>query len=443
MTLNRKFTLALFSLFISGLLNAQTLQLSLQDALNMAKENNLLNKQAEARIAEAKASFRMTNAVFLPEVELSHTGITTNDPLSSFGFKLKQEIVAQEDFAPDLLNNPDNIENFNSKVEFKQPIFNLDGIYARRAAKNQLEAVKLQSSRVMNNIYYEVKKAYYLLDLTQLSVEVLTNSVEVAQEVLRLLNEQEKQGYAKSADVLEASVRLEERKNQLSAAQNQQQAAHDYLAHLLGIDIYQEIETLDSLVSPEALLVFSDSTMQIEERSDIQSYKKQIEAGENMLRSNRMEFVPRVNAFGSMEWNDDKVFGTSASNYMVGASLSWKIFSGYKNVGAIQLSKAKLEEAKYGYDDYLSQSNIQINNALRNIKLAYQKIESGKLSREQARESLRIRSNRFAQGLEKTADLLMAETLASQKELEYIQSIYNYRLAIFEIEYLTENKIQN
>jgi outer membrane protein TolC len=93
------------------------------------------------------------------------------------------------------------------------------------------------------------------------------------------------------------------------------------------------------------------------------------------------------------------------------------------------------------YQDYLSQSQIQLNYAKRKLELTFKQIHSGKLASEQAQESLRIRTDRFEQGLEKTTDLLVAEALASQKNLEYIQSIYNYKQAVFEMELLLEKEI--
>ncbi len=433
--------LLFFSLLWHFSATSQIRTLSLSEALNLADENNLNTKSAEARMKAAKASYRMTNSVFLPGLSLSHTGISTNDPLSSFGFKLKQEIVQQADFNPASLNDPENIENYSTKLEIQQPVLNLDGIYARKAAKNQFEAMTFQANRVKENIHFEVKKAYYMLELAGSSVDVLKQSVAVAKDALRLTKDNEKQGFAKYADVLEATVRLDERKNQLLQAQNQLKTANEFLAHLLGLELNETIETTDALVQTPVQVFVDNKILNIEKRSDIQAYQKQIEAGENMVRSQKMKFVPRLNAFGSYEWNDHKLLGTAANNYMVGASLSWNLFSGYKNAGAVQHANAQLDEARFNYKDYLSQNQIQLNRTKRKLELNYNQIKSSKLSKEQAQESLRIRTNRFKQGLEKTTDLLMAEALASQKKLEHIQSIYNYKLSIFEMELLLEKDI--
>jgi len=416
-------------------------QLSLQEALQLAEENNLTTKSAEARELAARGQYRMTNSVFLPGLTVSTTGVTTNDPLSSFGFKLKQEIVTQADFDPALLNDPDRIDNFNTKLEVQQPLLNLDGIYARKAAKNQYEAMSLQTQRVKANIRYQVKKAYFMLELAQNAVGVLKTSVKVAEDALKLTKDNEAQGFVKHADVLEAMVRVDDRKNQLLEARNNLQSANEFLAHLLAVDLNTPIETTDSMIQSPALAVWQASETTLENRSDVQAIQKQIQGAENMLKSEKMKFVPRLNAFGAYEWNDSKLLGTSANNYLVGASLSWNLFGGYKNVGSTQHAKAQLQQAQYNYEDYLSQSQIQLNRAKRDVELKYQQVESGKLAKEQAAESFRIRSDRFAQGLEKTTELLMAEALSSQKNLEFIQAIYNYKEAVFQLELLLEKDI--
>lgn len=421
--------------------NSQTRRLSLEEALMLAAENNLTVKSAEAGKLAARGSYRMTNSLFLPGVSVNYTGMSTNDPLAVFGYKLKQERVSQTDFDPAVLNHPDAYENFNTRIEVQQPLLNLDGIYARKAAKSQYEALELQAKYTAQNIRYEVKKAYYQLELASMSVNVLEQSVKAADEALKLTQQNELQGLVKKADVLEASVRLEERHDQLRQAVSQHASASEYLAHLLGLNLSILIKPADTLVAELLQQDFTDRAGEIEHRSDLQAWQKQIEAGQNMLQSEKMKFVPRINAFGSYEWNDRKMAGLSVNNYMIGASLRWDLFSGYKNRGSVQQAGARLDQARLQYQDYLSQSRIQVNNAKRRATLSYRRVQSKELAREQAVESLRIRTNRFREGLEKTADLLMAEALASQKKLEYIQSVYDYREAIFELELLFEKEL--
>ncbi|MDD4193067.1 MAG: TolC family protein, partial [Mangrovibacterium sp.] len=415
-------------------------RMSVQEALALAAQNNLTIKSAEAGELAARASHRMTSAVFLPGVSVSYTGVSTNDPLSVFGFKLKQERVGQADFDPARLNHPDARENFSTRIDIQQPLLNLDGIYARKAAKNYYEAVSLQSGYTAAQIRYEVKKAYYQLELAAMSVQVLEQSVGAAEEALKLTEQNEQQGLAKKADVLEASVRVEERQDQLRQSDDQWKAAGEHLAHLLGLELGTRIEPSDTLVEDPAPERFSADPADIGNRSDVQAWQKQLEAGEAVLKSEKMKFIPRINAFGSYEWNEHKIAGSPVNNYMVGAALKWDLFSGNQNRGSVQQAAARLEEARHQYRNYLSQSQIQLNNAQRRAALSYRQVRSKALAREQATESLRIRTNRFREGLEKTADLLATEALTSQKKLEYIQAVYQYREAVFHLELLLEKE---
>lgn len=436
--LNLLLLLVSFSLPFQG--SSQVKRLSLEEALVLASENNLTVKSAKAGALAARGSYRMTNSLFLPEISVNYTGTLTNDPLSVFGYKLKQERVSQTDFDPAILNHPDAYENFNTSIQVQQPLLNLDGHYARKAAKNQYEAATHQTRYTAQNIRYEVKKAYYLLELAAMSVKVLKQSVKAADEALKLTQQNERQGLVKKADVLEASVRLKERQDQLRQAGNQREAANEFLAHLLGLDLSTRIEASDTLVQELPQQHFTDSVSEIGNRSDLQAWQKQIEAGQNMLQSEKMKFVPRVNAFGSYEWNDRQIAGLAVNNYLVGANLRWDLFNGYKNRGSVQQARAKLDQTRLQYQDYLSKSQMQVNNAKRRAKMSYYQLRSKEMAREQAVESLRIRTNRFREGLEKTADLLMSEALASQKKLEYIQSLYHYREAVFELELLLEKE---
>ena len=58
-------------------------------------ENNTSIKISEQEFIEARADYRQTNAVFLPNITASHTGITTTNPLMAFGSKLNQEVSIQ------------------------------------------------------------------------------------------------------------------------------------------------------------------------------------------------------------------------------------------------------------------------------------------------------------------------------------------------------------
>jgi outer membrane protein TolC len=165
---------------------------------------------------------------------------------------------------------------------------------------------------------------------------------------------------------------------------------------------------------------------------------KSSEAYAKMLQSTKMNFLPRLNAFGSYEWYDDTLFGTNAKGYLVGAQVSWVVFDGYKSIGKMEKAKADFQKSEIENQQYKAQSQLDLNKANRQLKDAENKVNLSKLILEQSQEAYRIRSNRFTQGLEKTTDLLQSETQMFQKELEFLQAVFEYNFTQEYVQFLTK-----
>ena len=405
------------------------------DVLSKVSENNTSIKISEEEFNAARADYRQTNAVFLPNITASHTGIATTNPLMAFGSKLNQEILTQNDFNPALLNDPSQIENYATKLEIQQPLINLDGIYQRKAAKSKMEAMSLKTERTQDYLVFEVDKAYMQLQLAYKAVAVLEKALEAANANKKLADDSFKQGYLQRADVLNVEVRVTEVQNQLQTAKSNVQNASNYLSFLMNDDTYVVYTPTDELTIATFTL---DDKMVSENRSDIKAMQLATNAYEAMNKADKMAFLPRLNAFGSYELYDDKIFQGDANGYLFGAQLSWDLFQGSKRFGKVQKSKAEFEKSKLEYKQYVSQSNLELNKAKRAFLDADNKLKLTTLALQQSEESLRIRTNRFKEGLEKTSDLLIAETQYAQKQLEYYQTIFEYNYTQAYLQFLTK-----
>ena len=429
--------LVLFFFFNILIINAQNEKLtSLEEVLTKVEEKNYTIKISEQDFNVAKADYKQTNAVLLPNISVSHSAISTTNPLMAFGSKLNQEILTQFDFNPNLLNDPDEIQNFATKIEVQQPIFNADGLFMRKAAKAKMNAIELQSIRTIDYIKLEVTKAYMQLQVAYKAVEVLEKAKEAALENKKIAENNFKNGYMQKADILSVEMHVTEVENQLITIKSNVKNSSDYLFFLMG-------ETSNEILKPstklEALVNTSlyDGQLSLN-RADIEAMEKSTEAYTNMHKANKMSYLPRLNAFGSYELYDDKLFGTNAKGYIVGAQLSWNVFEGFKRIGKTQKSKAELDKAELSLDQYKNQSQLEFNKAKRQLKDAENKLKLTNLAVEQSKEALRIRTNRFEQGLEKTSDLLISETQYLQKQLEYLQTVFNYNFTKAHVEFLTK-----
>ena len=433
--MNIKYIFTMLALLPGLWLQAQeTKPISLSEAIQLVKENNRGIKISQQEFLESRGDYRQTNSIFLPNVAVSHTGMTTTNPLMAFGSKLNQEIVTQSDFNPDFLNNPKRIDNFATKIEVEQPLINVDGIYQRKAAKKKMDATALQTDRTIDHMVLEVEKAYMQLQLAHQAVTVLESAQKAALANQKLANDSYKQGYLQRSDVLSVEIRVSEVNNQLQYAKSNVINASDYLAYLLN----EPLNTIFEPTDPLEISIPVQGNMEAvsKDRADIRAMELATEAYGEMLQADKMSLLPRLNAFGSYELYDDEIFSGDASGYLAGIQLKWDLFEGYKRFGKLQKSQATYEKARLEYDSYVSKSEMERNRAGRALKDAENKLNLTRLALKQAEESLRIRSNRFEQGLEKTSDLLTDEAQFSQKQLEYAQTIFEYNYAQAQLDFL-------
>jgi outer membrane protein TolC len=268
-------------------------------------------------------------------------------------------------------------------------------------------------------------------------VEVITKAKSLANENLKLIRDYYDQGLVQKADVLSVNVRVSEVENQLSYAISNVRNGSDYLALLLG-----EEEMDDRVFKPQdrvidSLIIAEYPTSLPESRKDLMAMQMSVEGYGRMLASGQMKLLPRINAFGSYQLYDENLFGFGADGYLLGVSLSWQIFDGNKNIGRVQKSRAQYEKAQLENDQYVQQSELELKKARRQLADAEKKVALSRLAYQQSSEAFRIKQDRFKEGLEKTTDFLMSETLMVQKELEYRQAIFEYNLSSEYIKFLT------
>jgi len=426
-----------FSILPSLGFGQDTLLISKADILQKISSQNLQLKISNEDFKSAKADYKQSNSLFLPNLSVSHTGILTTNPLMTFGSKLNQEILTASDFNPTLLNDPSRIQNFATKIEVLQPLINVDGLYQRQAAKAKMEAYQLQTERTKEYLGLESNKAFMQLQLAYKAVEVLEKAHLTANSSLKLVDNYFKQGMLQKTDLLSMQVGVTEIKDQLQYAKSNVQNASDYLASLLNEDFngktYKPKEQLTSTIEVESVgISFLDN------RKDVLAMTKSNMAYQKMYQSAKNNFLPRLNSFGSYELYDKNIFGFQAKGYLLGFQLSWNIFDGNKSIAKAQKAKADFQKSTLEVQEYKIKSQLEINRSDRQLKDAGNKVNLTKLALEQSQEAYRIRKNRFEQGLEKTSDLLQSETQQYQKELSYLQAIFEYNFTKQYIQFLTK-----
>lgn len=417
------------------------LSLSLEEALERARDESFPVRRADAQREAARARRRQALGVFLPQVTARERGVATTDPVNAFGLTLKQERFTQQDFAIGALNNPDRVDHFASEIEVRQPILNLDGLFERRAASSAARAATEQGERTRAVVTFRVKEGYYGLLLAERRIGVIDSALSAARANLEQARALFEQGLIDKADRLAAEVRVSELESQRTEAVAARENAGDQLRFLIGVDESVRVAPTDTLARETVRLGDLSVRTVNQRRSDMQALRHRVDAARQTVQSRWLAFVPTLNAQGTAGWYDDAPLGTRGQSWTVGVSLSWSLFEGYQQVGQAQEAEADLQRAQVALQEQALRNEVEITAAQRDLEAARQRIEQARRAVEQAKESLRIRSDRYAEGMARTTDLLQAEATLAERRLAYLRALYDHNRAVYRLELLTEQSL--
>lgn len=400
----------------------QSVHLTMDDAIS-----NSLNNNKEVQIAAidqeiAAATYKQTQAVFLPQVGASYTALTTNNPLNAFGFKLQQKLITQNDFDPDKLNHPGATPDFMAKVDIQQPLINMDMLYLRKSAQKQAELYQYKTQRTREFVIFEVQKAYMQLQLAYKAVDVLKEALKTAQEIQLFTSKRMEQGLLQKSDLLNVQVQVSAIESNLAEAESNIKNASDYLSVLMGKP-EGAVYIVGTMWPKETF--GNDSTVKVpDNRADFKAIEKAIEATDMIIKSGHMSYLPKLNAFASYQLNDKKPTGFGTDAYVDGIQLSWDVFKGSRTKSTIAIHKLERNKLTGQLDLQKEQGQMDLNKTRRDLVDARFKIQQQKSAVEHATEALRIVQNRYQQGLVNTTDVLMVQAQLSNQQLDYEQSVF-------------------
>ncbi len=419
------------------LLAQESVPLALEEAIALAIKNNkeIIMASLDERSAEAK--FKQTNAVFLPQIKVSYTALSTNNPLNAFGFRLQQESITPSDFNPELLNNPSTTHNFLTKAEWQQPILNIDMLYMRKAANEQRAIYAFKSQRTKEHLVFEVRKAYAQLQLAWQAKNVTEEALQAIHSIYTSTNNRFEKGYLQKSDVLNVQVQVAAAESQLAMAKSNVQNASDYLSLLMGTKAgtTYHVDLISGTTASDSIDTEVPST-----RADFQAMQSVVTAQDMIMKSSKTSYLPKLNGFAEYYINDKEAFGFRSNSYLAGAQLSWTLFNGMatqNKVTQLRIERDKtVEQMKYQKE----QSQLELNKTLRQREDALLSLRQYETAVTQASEALRILQNRYQQGLVTTNDMLQSQTVVSQQKLNYAQTLFNLSTTQAYLQFLTSTE---
>ena len=143
-------------------------------------------------------------------------------------------------------------------------------------------------------------------------------------------------------------------------------------------------------------------------------------------RGSYSPLLPQLSAAAG--YTDSKT-STQSKEYTAGVSARQSLFSGLKNEGGVQKSRADLEAAEAALAVIKAQVNFDLKNAYAQLLFAQQQAELTEVIASRRQENVRLIELRFESGREPKGSYLRSRALYRQADFEISQAARNLRVA--------------
>lgn len=415
-----------FALLLTGAVSAQeTLNLTLDKALEIALADNPTIKVADQEIVLKKVANKEAWMALLPE--LSVTG--------SWQYTIK---------APEMKLNgmsfrmgDDDVSTAAGVATLSLPIF-APAVYKSMSLTKTdilLAQEKARSSRL--DLINQVTKAYYQLMLTQDSYEVLQRSYALAEENYNVVKSRFEQGLVSEYDKISAEVQMRNVKPSVVSAENGVRLSKLQLKVLMGITEDINLVVTEKLNDYETM-VFTNQLDNDNFGLENNSTMRQFDLNADILKKNVglawSNFMPMLamslnGQYQSMYNNHWNVFDYSwvgSSQLMFNLSIPIFKASNFTKLKTARLQRTQLELNRVDTERKL---NMQVESYKSNMQASSEQVLSNKEAMNQADKALSISKKRYEVGAGTVLELNSSQVALTQSELTYSQSIYDYLTA--------------
>lgn len=401
----------LFSLFsFPQLMHAQTDSLFLTvDQLFERGVQYSLQLQADAmKESMAQERTRTARTARLPELQIGLKG----------GF-VGQPVVWERGLsAPLYPDAPDWSQNY--AIDLAQPLY---------------QGGKIRSAIHKADIEKQVAELQTLIDRAEIKLKLLNQYIEESELRLYDIRRMKKEGLITNNDVLRSEMQLTNDRLSLQETENSIVLVSQQLDILLGQDE-------NVLLRPDTALLYQAVALQSYDDYIVQAYannpvmkllRAQTELARNEIRSTKSFSLPGISLYASNTLARP-VSRTLAdmynNNWNVGVSVSYPLSSLYKNNHKIKESKMRMSLRKNEEEQKMQGIRMEVRSAFLRHREAMQRVEALKLSVRQAEENYRIMQNRYLNQLAILTDLLDANSVRLNVELQLVTArtrvIYTY-----------------
>jgi outer membrane protein len=418
----------LFTFFVLCLLpirlsQAETLQLTLEDCIQIALENNPQIEIARQQYFANQGALTQAKSFHWPQLS---AGVGYGRQYIDTEFPVTEDNVG------------------SGLLQISQLIFDFGKTTGLIDASSfNLQASGENLAQVYHDLVFDVKSRFYGVLEARRLIGVAEQAVSNFEQQLYRAQRFFESGVRTKIDVTNAEVNLSNEKLNLLRANADYKTSLVSLEQVIGTvpnnGDYEPITNeppTEELASQKPEL--SDSLEYLlqtaeDNRPGLKEFQFLIQAAEASITQARGDYWPTIDAVGDYN-NFETDLPSLSDQWQITARLNWEFFSGFETEGKVAEATARLREVQAGLRDFelevtrdVTDSYLRADENREGVDIADQTVEL-------AEENLRLAEGRYKAGIGDLLEFNDAQLLYTQNQSNLVITYYNYLTALARID---------
>ncbi len=412
------------------MLFGQERTLTLQEAIDIALENNYQLKQAANNRGLADTRVRSAQGDFLPNLNANLNG---------------RRDVGRQFIQEDLSFDDRTTYGVGGSISSNVTIFNgFTNIANLRRAEAERETQELELERLRENIMFQTASRFLQVVLNEELLKISESSLEASMSQLEQISAQVEVGarptvdlYNQEATVANDELAVIQRENSLAVSKAQ-------LIRIMQddsiVDVAPSMPTSDELtLIPMDLSLNELINAALETRSDFRAQEFAIESNRQSQRIARAQYLPTITANASVSGSysdqftllgEPVSFGDQFFDQNIrrnfGFSISIPIFNRWNTRTNVESAYVQLRNSELQLDNVRFQISEEVRQAYNDYVSIAKELESTEKALIAAERAFETEQQRYEVGSTTLIELNLANAAYVQAQSNRIQTIYNF-----------------
>ncbi len=406
-----------------GARGAETMTITIKDAIETALKANVDLRQAANQTESRKISVRSSTMDFFPSLRLS--------------------LGASRGYGKDYNDLSDRFEwnhsnSMNLSVSSGIDIFTGFGrIAALRQSRLELEAQRKSYERSREQVIFETVQAFVLVVLDGDLIKVDEQYLESQRTLLSQIEAFTASGKRPIVDLYQQQASLADAESRLLGDRRDFEVDTYRLLQIMAIDPGIEcsivVPDVEDIAAGLAGFLPDDAAGEaMAGRADLAAQRLQVEAAKKQLTVSRAGYWPSLSLSagagtsyrspGSYDFNDQ--FYSNNLNGSIGLSLSIPVFDRLGTYNSVAQAKVGLRQAQLGAERLELQTGVEIRQALEDYATAGKAVEVAQTQSRYSAQALKNMEERYKVGASTLVELMQARSSNLQSSYNLIYAKY-------------------